>query len=366
MSIKYIPLTVKNKTTLTPESASFELEIPEDKKDLFSYKPGQYIGIRVILNKIEFRREYSLCSSPYLNEPLTFAAKYINSGIVSKYLVKDLKPGDTLEVLPPRGNFTPDLNPANSKVYFLIAGGSGVTPMLSIAKSVLKVEEHSKVILYYGNYSENDIMFRKEIDELSREHPNKFFKFYTLENYDLNWKGLKGKINVHDLGRIINDYRSTEIIANEFYICGPLPMMDIAKNEIKKWNISDSKINIEFFTPPVPEVNDKKAIEPFEPIIPDEIPEAVHDRQVKITLDNEDYNITVKPTQTILEAAMEAGLDPPYSCRSGICTTCRAKLFSGKVKMDEREGLSDAEIEEGYILTCQSHPITNDVTLEYM
>jgi len=136
MSLKYIPLKIKNKTILTPDSASFRMDIPDDKKELFKYKPGQYIGIRVVINNIEYRREYSLCSSPDVNEPLTFAAKYINSGIVSKYLVKDLKEGDMIEILPPQGKFTPTLNPDNYKVYFLIAGGSGITPMLSIAKSI--------------------------------------------------------------------------------------------------------------------------------------------------------------------------------------------------------------------------------------
>jgi ring-1,2-phenylacetyl-CoA epoxidase subunit PaaE len=361
MSVKYFPLKIAKKTFLTKDSASFSFEIPDDLKKLFEYKPGQYLAFRFILNGKEYRREYSICSSPHTNEPLSFACKATNKGIVSTYLINAIKEGDTIETLQPNGSFYPKILSENKKVYLLVGGGSGITPLFSIMKSVLICEPHSKIILYYGIESEEDIMFRKEIDEFAKELPDRFAAFYTLNNYDNKWKGLKGFINPHDLGRIIsnsfnNDTQDSPPLKHqdiEAFICGPLPMMDLVRDELILWRIEPGNIHIEYFTPPVPDIMEVVA----EELVP---------RKVRVILDRDDEIITVEPLKTILQAAIDAGLDPPYSCRSGICTTCRAKLLSGKVKMDEREGLSDAEIEDGYILTCQSHPLTDDVEIEYM
>lgn len=361
MSVKYIPLKVAKKTFLTKDSASFSFEIPDDLKNLFEYKPGQYLAFRILLNAKEYRREYSICSSPHLNEPLSFACKATPKGIISTYLVNVVKEGDYIETLPPNGSFIPELYSENRKTYLLVGGGSGITPLFSILKSIIICEPNSKIILYYGSEDESSIMFRKEIDEYEKNFPDRFKVHYTINEWNDNWKSLKGFINPHDLGRIISnsfvespgDHAPEKHKSLEAFICGPLPMMDLVKDELILWRIDPDNIHIEYFTPPVPEVMEV-------------VEEELISRKVRVILDREDEVITVEPLKTILQAAIDAGLDPPYSCRSGICTTCRAKLLSGKVKMDEREGLSDAEIEEGYILTCQSHPLTDDVEIEYM
>lgn len=362
MSVKYLPLKVIKKTFLTKDSASFSFEIPDNLKDLFQYKPGQYLAFRVLLNAKEYRREYSICSSPHINEPLSIACKATEKGIVSTYLVNVIDEGDYIETLPPNGSFSPELYSENQKIYLLVGGGSGITPLFSILKSILICEPQSKIILYYGSEDESSIMFRDEIDDYEKSFSDRFKVYYTLNQYDSKWKGLSGFINPHDLGRIINitfidsnagDHPPEKYKSFEAFICGPLPMMDLVKDELILWRINPDKIHIEYFTPPVPEK--MEIVE--EELIP---------RKVRVILDRDDEVITVEPLKTILQAAIDAGLDPPYSCRSGICTTCRAKLLSGKVKMDEREGLSDAEIEDGYILTCQSHPLTDDVKVEYM
>jgi ring-1,2-phenylacetyl-CoA epoxidase subunit PaaE len=361
MSVKYFSLKIAKKTFLTKDSASFTFEIPDTLKKFFEYKPGQYLAFRVILNGKEFRREYSICSSPHIDESLSFACKVTNNGVVSNYLVNVLNEGDRIETLPPNGSFYPALSSGNKKIYLLVAGGSGITPLFSIIKSVLAVEPQSKIILYYGNENEETIMFRKQLDEYAKDNPDRLIVCYTLHDYNNNWKGLKGFINVHDLARIIKnsfndssyEHPPEKLEDIETFICGPMPMMDLVKSELILWKIPHEKIHTEYFTPPVPDV--MEIVE--EELVP---------RKVRVILDREDEIITVDPLKTILQAAIDAGLDPPYSCRSGICTTCRAKLLSGKVKMDEREGLSDAEIENGYILTCQSHPLTDDVEVEYM
>ncbi len=353
MSLKLHPLKVKKVRKLTNDSAEICFEVPESEKDTFRYKQGQYISLQVVINGEKYRREYSLCSSPYIDEDFSIASKIIDNGIVSKYLCNDLKEGDVIEVYPPNGKFFTELKPDNEKTYVLIGGGSGITPLFSILKSVLHVEPKSKVILYYGNESEDSIMFRNELGYIA-EHNDRFELYMTLSDFSENWNGLKGLINKYDLQNILNE--AEDLSQAEFFICGPGAMMELVKNVLKESGIGSEKIHIEYFVAPVV----------HEEFVPEGEEEAVIEgRKVKIILDNEEHAVNVPAGTVILDAVISADLDPPFSCRSGICTTCRAKLHSGKVKMDEREGLSEAEIEDGYILTCQSHPLTDDVVAEY-
>lgn len=357
MSFKQYPLKVKKINKLTKDAASIYFDVPENLKEVFRYHHGQFLSIQVDIEGKKYRREYSLCSSPYSESEYIIASKVINNGVVSKYLYNNLKEGDTLEVYPPQGKFFTELKAANEKNYFLIGGGSGITPLLSILKSVLFVETDSKVILYYGSFNEDSIIFKNEIDELQKKYSERFKVYYAVSEYSDSWTGLKGIINRDELKEIVDENAGQDKNDSEYFICGPGEMMELVKSALLEEKISQQKIHIEYFTAPVH----------HEEYIPEgEENDSVKEREVKIILDGNEYKITVPPDVAILDAAMNADLDPPYSCKSGICTTCRAKLYSGKVKMDEREGLSDSEIEEGYILTCQSHPLTDNVELEYM
>ncbi|HMS33965.1 MAG TPA: 2Fe-2S iron-sulfur cluster-binding protein [Ignavibacteria bacterium] len=357
MSIKHYPLKVKKIYKLTKDAVSISLEVPDELKEIFKYTQGQFLSLQVNINGQEFRREYSLCSSPYTDKDHNIASKIISNGTVSSYLYYDLKEGDIIQSYPPQGKFFTELKPENQKYYILIGGGSGITPLLSILKSVLYAEPESKVILYYGNTSEESIMFRKELDELREKHNERFKIYYTVETSDSNWSGLKGRINKTDLMNILNDNPEVTKTEQEYFICGPGEMMEIVKQTLVNEKISSEKIHIEYFTAPVH----------HEEYIPEgEESDVIKERKVKIILEGSEYDIVVPPSFNILDAAIKSDLDPPYSCKAGICTTCRAKIYSGKIKMDEREGLSDAEIEEGYILTCQSHPLTDNVKIEYM
>ena len=353
MSLKLHPLKVKTVKRLTKDSCSIYFDIPENEKETFRYKQGQYVSLQVEIDGEKYRREYSICSSPYSDKDFVIASKIVDNGLVSKFLCNDLREGDILEVYPPNGKFFTDLNRENAKTYVLIGGGSGITPLYSILKSVLHVEPQSKVVLYYGNQSEDSIMFRDELEKL--ELNNKRFDLQmTLSEYGDGWNRLKGKVNKYDLEKIIHNV--DEPLEAEYFICGPGAMMDIVNKYLVELGVAGERIHIEYFTAPI--VHEEYVPEDEENV-------EVVGRKVKIILDGDEHTVNVPAGTVILDAVINADLDPPFSCRSGICTTCRAKLHSGKVKMDEREGLSDSEIEDGYILTCQSHPLTEDVVAEY-
>lgn len=329
-------------------------EIPGGEEETFRYRQGQYLCLQVEIDGEKFKREYSICSSPYAEEDLSIAVKSSATGIVSKYLRCSIKPGDVILSYPPNGKFFTELNSANSKTYLLIGGGSGVTPLFSILKSVLIAEPKSWVILYSGNSTEQSIMFYSDLRSIESENGN-FTAVFTLTHPAPDWKGLQGHISKDEIRKMIagvNDFTGLEC-----FVCGPDEMMRNSENALLSCGVPADRIHIEYFTPPpVPEV-----------YMPEGVPDVENiERKVNIIINDEAHAVVVPPGGVILDAAIDADLDPPFSCRSGICTTCRAMLRSGKVKMDEREGLKDEEIEEGYILTCQSHPLTDDVTVEYM
>lgn len=356
MSLKLYPLKVRKIDKLTKDAAAIYFEIPEELKEIFRYKQGQFLSVQLEIYGEKYRREYSLCSSPYTDDDHVIASKIIGNGIVSGYLYNELKEGDIVEVYPPQGKFFTELNPANEKTYMLIGGGSGITPLVSILKSVLHAEPKSRVILYYGNLNEESIMFKNELADLQEKYTERFKLYNTLSETGSGWKGLKGFINRKDLINIINE-NSADKTSSEYFICGPGGMMEHVKEILSDEKIPSEKIHIEYFTAPVH----------HEEYVPEgEEDDEIKEREVQIILDGSGHTVSVPPDTVILDAAIKADIDPPFSCKSGICTTCRAKLYSGKVKMDEREGLSDSEIEDGYILTCQSHPLTDDVKIEYM
>lgn len=366
MSRKYHPLRVSKVVKDTKDAVAISFDIPDELKDEYKYKQGQFLSIQLGIDGKDVRREYSVCSSPYLDEPITIASKKIPNGYASKFLYDNVKEGDLLEVFPPQGKFFTELDPQNEKFYFLIGGGSGVTPLYSILKSILAVEPKSKVILYYGNSKEEDIMFYPGLKELSDKYPNSFKLILTLNEPGDNWYGYSGMINKSDLYKAIEETIYVDRNSVEYFVCGPEAMMVNSISWLEELGIPKEKIHKEYFTAPLHHQHEtvEKEDGEIEATEGEESSEP-KPRQVKVKLDNDEFEVTVKPRQKIIEAVMEAGYDPPFSCLSGICTTCRARLKSGKVEMDEREGLSDAEIEDGFILTCQSHPLSDDVSIDY-
>lgn len=276
---------------------------------------------------------------------------------MSNYLANEVKVGMKLNVMPPQGRFFTEIQPSNKKHYILVGGGSGITPLISIIKTVLLKESESKCTLIYGNRNSASIIFKSELDQLVAQYPNRLQVIYTIDQPESGWSGITGLLTADKISELIQQSHG-EITNREYFLCGPEGLMTQARTAFNKLNLPSSNVHIEFFTAPVA---DKKVEETRE--------EPVYDfegSKVYVKLDGKETEIIIKDSKTsILHAAIKAGLDAPFSCEAGICSTCMAKVFEGTVKMDENNILSDEEVAKGYILTCQSHPTSKIVRLEY-
>ncbi len=352
MSNKFYPVTVKQVIRETPSAVSVILDIPQTLKDEFIYKHGQYLTLKVSFDGQENRRAYSICSSPFNENDLKIAIKKVDDGLVSRYLNENLKIGDIVEVMPPNGHFTIELNKNNEKNYCFIGAGSGITPLISIIKSVLFVESKSTILLIYGNRNTTETLFDSEISGLQNKYPSRLNVVHIHTQPTDNYIGLRGRIN-NDLLESIFKNERIDINKTEYFLCGPVEMMKDAEDLLFSNNVNKKQIHKESFTIAEKDEKMKNETDEFKP------------RKVKIILYSEELEMLVQPDETITSAAQREGFDPPYSCQIGACSTCRAKVISGKVVMDERDSLTDDEIEEGYVLTCQSHPLTDDVVIDF-
>ena len=356
MAIKFEQLKVSKIIQETPDTISIQFEVIPELKDLFKYLPGQYLTIRLNVDGKDERRAYSISSSPFLNEPLQISIKNSSNSPFLKYITTQVKEGDFLQVIPPLGNFTLDPNNIDSKYYVMIAGGSGITPICSIIKSLLLSKSNCKVYLFYSNKHANNIIFKELLDQLAEKYSDRFKIFYFLTQESESLEHFKGRITEQTLKDLINEHILDYKDSTQFYICGPQGIMEMAEQTFLSMGIDKDRIHKESFTAPLPQEFGEEIIDKKPKIIK---------RKVRIKLYGDEYEFEVKPDDTVITSAIFAGIDPPYSCQIGACSTCRAKLLKGKVFMDEREALSDEEIKMGYILTCQSHPLTDDVYIDY-
>jgi len=284
---------------------------------------------------------------------LRVAIKKVKDGRVSSFINDTMKLGDAIEVMVPMGNFFTELNSNHSKNYVLFAGGRGITPMMSILKTVLRTESKSTITLFYGNNDEASIIFKKQIENLITANPEKIKVYNVLTTapatYAAEYTGMMTKEkNVELINKYVNLKGD-----NEFFICGPGPMMDNVVAALKAVNAPENKIHIEYFASPV-------SADDVKPII-----NAVAGASAKIIIDGDEYTVSLEENETILEAAIRIGLDAPYACQGGSCCTCRALLQEGKVDMMVNYALSASEVKNGYILTCQSRPTTPNVVVNY-
>ncbi len=355
----FYKLKVDKITRETADAVSIRLLVPPPLKGMFSYKAGQYLTVHSMINGEDVRRSYSVCSSPFEDAMPTVAVKQVEDGRMSTFLNTALQEGDLIDAMPPMGNFIVEPDSDRSNHYVLFGGGSGITPLFSIARTVLGQEPNSRITLIYANRDEASIIFKSSIDEMVDLHGDRFKVHHILDNPGADWTGLSGMLNGMKINQMVNQITQNQANNADYFICGPSGLMQLVENSLKDMSVDESKIHLEYFTA----VTKSESAEEEEE--DDHLIEMGGDKTVKVDVYGDEQTITVSPDKTILEAAQDAGLDPPYSCTVGVCTTCRAKVLSGKVRMDEREGLSDAEIEDGFVLTCQAHPITNDVELTY-
>jgi len=356
MAVHFHKLKVKEVKKETPDCVSISFVVPDDLKKDFAFEHGQNITIKKNIAGEELRRSYSICTAPFENE-LRVAVKKVDGGKFSSFANEVLKNGDELEVMPPTGKFNCKLQTNNQKQYLAFVAGSGITPVISIIKTTLQTEPESSFTLVFGNRGRSTIIFFEELEGLKNKYLNRFNFINILSREKTDAPINSGRINnskLIELNKLI-DYNKID----EFFICGPEEMIFCVKDFLEHLDIENKKIHFELFTTP----GQKKTTESNR-----QVPENHKGPKSKITikLDGRSFDFDLGfNNDSILDAALKQGADLPFACKGGVCCTCKAKLLEGKVKMDVNWGLEQEEIEQGFILTCQSHPTTEKVVVDF-
>ena len=355
MAVHFHPLKIKRIKKETAECVSISFEIPDELAEIFVFKEGQNITIKKNVEGEELRRSYSISSAPYEKE-LRVAVKKVTGGVFSHFANGDLKAGDVLEVLPPTGKFNAKLQANEAGNYLAVAAGSGITPVISIIKHTLQSQPNSNFTLIYGNRDRNSIIFFDELEGLKNKYINRFNFINILSRERTDAEIFYGRINEDKLIALskLLPYQSFD----EIYICGPEELIFTANDYFEKQGVEKSKIHFELFTTPGQKHSTVKVTE--------QIVESGPKSNITIKLDGRSFDFALSfNSANILDAALQQGADLPYACKGGVCATCRAKLVEGEVDMDVNYALEDEEIEQGFILTCQSHPRSNKVVVDF-
>ena len=341
-------LIIKEVKRETAAAVSILFNVPVELQPNYVFTAGQYLNIRLTLDGKEIRRAYSICSSPESGE-LRIAVKAVKNGAFSQFANTKLKVGDILEVGKPEGKFTFEPHADRQKNYAAFVAGSGITPVMSILKSVLQSEPQSSFVLVYGNKSPEETIFHQELHDLHSKYTGRLFVHYVYSQAKAEG-ALFGRIDKSAVNFVLNN-KHKELEFDKFYLCGPEEMINTVSKVLKEHNIKDSAIKFELFSSS--SVANTEA--------------SSHEGHTKITImvDDEETTFEMSQKQTILEAALKQGVDAPYSCQGGICSSCLARVKSGTAVMKKNSILTDSEIAEGLVLTCQAHPTSETVVVDY-
>lgn len=355
MAVHFHTLKVKAVKKETADCVSVLFEVPAHLQQEYLFEQGQNITLKAKINGEELRRSYSVCNAPYENE-LKVAIKKVEDGKFSSYANDVLKAGDEIEVLPPTGKFNTALNPANKKNYLAFAAGSGITPVISLIKATLHTEPNSNFTLVFGNRSRSSIIFFEELEAIKNKYLQRFNLIHVLSREKTDAGVNFGKIDAAKLAALSKLINYNGI--DEFFICGPEAMIFCVKDFLEQKGIDKNKIHFELFTT-APAKKTKVTATANETSGPKSI--------ITIKADGRSFDVTtvLNSDVTILDAALQQGADLPFACKGGMCCTCKAKLIEGEVQMDVSWGLEHEEIEQGFILTCQSHPKTEKVIVDF-
>ncbi|MCY7420565.1 MAG: phenylacetate-CoA oxygenase/reductase subunit PaaK [Chitinophagaceae bacterium] len=355
--IHFVPLKVRDIKRETADCVSISFDIAADQKETFVFKQGQSLTLRAIINGEEVRRSYSICSSPFDNE-LRIAVKNVEGGVFSNYANSTLHKGDVLDVMPPIGKFFTELDEKQIKNYVAIAAGSGITPIISIIKTTLLTEPNSQFLLVFGNKNRQSIIFKEEIEALKNRFINRFSVMHILSRERTDSPINFGRIDQEKCNLL---FEKAILIPNtdEFFICGPEEMIMTVKERLEAMGVERKRIHFELFTT----AGLKKQTKAINQI---QKTGNIQKSKVTIKLDGSSFDFDLAyEGENVLDAALANGADLPYSCKSGVCCTCRAKLVEGEVDMEINYGLEPEEIEQGFILTCQSHPRSEKVVVDF-
>ncbi len=344
-------LSIKEIKKETEEAVTITFENPNGNR--IPYKPGQFLTLITAPDGQEVRRSYSLSSSPTETD-LAITIKAVTNGLVSNYLVYETKVGQKIKMMLPAGHFTTDFIADRRRTIVLLGAGSGITPLLSILKTALQKEPKSKVVLIYGNRNEGSIILKKQIDELLLKYPEKFSCVHVLSNASADWQGLRGRLSPEMINDITSDILKSDKKTAEYFFCGPEEFMKSGIEILSKQGIANDNIHKEsFVSHPVAHTS-----------APSTASSASEKAEVTIKYRRETFNFQVSPSETILQTAIDMGLDLPYSCQSGICTACMGICKEGTVDMEDSSALSDREIKKGCVLTCVSRPSSKKILIE--
>lgn len=353
---RFHSLKVQDICLETSDCVSVAFEVPENLKQDYKFIPGQYLTLEHEIEGEKVRRSYSLCSSP-LDGELRVAIKKVEGGKFSSWANSDLKVGMEMQVMTPEGNFHTPIKEGQEKNYVAFAAGSGITPIYSIMKSVLEVEEKSSFTLFYGNQTSKTVIFKNNIEGLKNQYMNRLEVHHILSREDQGSDLLKGRIDGNKCQSFSEQFFDPKKV-DEYFICGPEAMINSVNENLKSQKVDPKKVHFELFTSPLQSgpVKAKAGNSESNKVL----------NQVTVILDGEETHFDLsKGGFSILDAALDAGADVPYACKGAVCCTCRAKVVEGSAEMDMNYALEEDEVEEGYILTCQSHPTSKKLVVSF-
>lgn len=362
MPLQFYPLKVATVRYDTDAAVQIGFQIPEKEKEIFQFDPGQYLTINLTINGEKVRRAYSICSATH--EPvISVLVKRVDNGLVSNYLNDNVKVGDTFDVLPPNGHFKLTIDEQKQNHYYFFGAGSGITPLVSMISSVLEKEPLSHCHLLYGNRNEDNIIFQKKLARFELAYKNRFSMrqilsrpkkvksgFFRTEK--ITWKGPIGRVDLDHISHFIKEVNQP---GNGYFICGPGQMIETTYQSLLDLKIDKDLVHKEYFSAPISDEEEVTTVVQKEQI----------SSKVKVILGGNTIDLIIEDNKDIVSALLAKNIEPPYSCLSGNCSTCIAKLEKGEVEMGLSIGLEDEDKDKGFILTCQSSPSTEEVIIDF-
>jgi ring-1,2-phenylacetyl-CoA epoxidase subunit PaaE len=349
------PLKISNITRETRDAVVLTFDVPENLREQFLYTQGQHLTLRTHINNEEVRRSYSICSSVQ-DKQLRVAIKKISGGLFSEWANSQIIVGDAIDVLPPTGHFNIALSPENKKHYAAFAAGSGITPILSIIKTTLQTEPQSRFTLVYGNRASSTIMFKEALEDLKDTYLQRFNLVFVMSREQQDIPLFNGRIDRAKCDALVEHWLDASSIDVAF-TCGPEEMMHNVSASLQAHGLDKQQIKMELFVAGIPSLN---RVAPVHHVVGQAA------CQVTVIQDGRSRTFGMdKNKQSVLDAALAQGIELPYSCKGGICSTCRAKLIEGEVDMDNNFALEDYEVARGFVLCCQSFPVTDNVTVDF-
>jgi ring-1,2-phenylacetyl-CoA epoxidase subunit PaaE len=344
----FLKLIIKEVKRETKDAVSILFNVPKELKENYKFIAGQYLNLKLTLDGQEIRRAYSICSSPDSGE-LRIAVKAVTGGVFSQFANTKLKVGDAIEIGTPEGKFTFEPQADRQKNYAAFAAGSGITPVMSVLKSMLKNEPKSSFVLVYGNKTPEETIFHQELHDLQLQYVGRLFVQYVFSQAKVE-NALFGRIETSTVNFVLKN-KHKELTFDKFYLCGPEQMINRVTEVLTEQNVKESSIKFELFSSSSTENAIEKSLS--------------GQSKITIMVDDEETTFEMSQKQTVLDAALKQGIDAPYSCQGGICSSCLARVTSGTAEMTKNSILTDKEIASGLILTCQAHPTSETIYIDY-